>query len=147
MSNLSEIKKRTKNRQKKLINSFPSLKVSKATLPQLKNHIHTSQKKNILKDEITENLEKDSSYCSSEIPSCYPLLVQKSGQTDIGLSENFIFNDAILKKFDLTYQYGPFKGISRLDRWYRAEKLGLCPPIEIKTILLSNKELGNITCD
>ncbi|KAJ4465122.1 DNA polymerase delta, subunit 4-domain-containing protein [Lentinula lateritia] len=41
----------------------------------------------------------------------------------------------ILRVFDLSYQYGPCYGISRLDRWERAEAMGLNPPPEIHAIL------------
>ncbi|KAK9446855.1 DNA polymerase delta, subunit 4-domain-containing protein [Limtongia smithiae] len=43
----------------------------------------------------------------------------------------------ILKNFDLTASYGPTAGLSRLDRWKRADKLGLAPPIEVYEILAS----------
>ncbi|KAG4302265.1 hypothetical protein PCK1_001537 [Pneumocystis canis] len=61
------------------------------------------------------------------------------------LSENFTSIDKILKIFDLTYKYGPSKGISRLDRWNRAERLNLRPPIEIKKLLLSHEGFEMIT--
>jgi DNA polymerase delta subunit 4 len=41
----------------------------------------------------------------------------------------------ILRNFDLTPKYGPCVGISRLDRYKRAEKMGLKPPAEVLEIL------------
>ncbi|KAF9512948.1 hypothetical protein BS47DRAFT_1382744 [Hydnum rufescens UP504] len=41
----------------------------------------------------------------------------------------------ILRTFDLSYEYGPCIGVSRLTRWERAYKLGLNPPSEVKEIL------------
>ncbi|KAF8628721.1 hypothetical protein AX17_005943 [Amanita inopinata Kibby_2008] len=41
----------------------------------------------------------------------------------------------ILRVFDLSYEYGPCIGVSRLERWERAQALGLDPPIEIREIL------------
>ncbi|KAF9038554.1 DNA polymerase delta, subunit 4-domain-containing protein [Panaeolus papilionaceus] len=41
----------------------------------------------------------------------------------------------ILRVFDNTYEYGPCVGMSRLDRWERAEALGLNPPKEVYDIL------------
>lgn len=41
-----------------------------------------------------------------------------------------------LKSFDLNYKYGPCLGISRLERWMRAEKLGKKPSREIFDILM-----------
>ncbi|KAJ9097503.1 hypothetical protein QFC20_006160 [Naganishia adeliensis] len=41
----------------------------------------------------------------------------------------------ILRAFDLSPQYGPCVGISRLARWERAKAWGLAPPEEIREIL------------
>ncbi|KAL7280295.1 hypothetical protein ACG7TL_005208 [Trametes sanguinea] len=45
----------------------------------------------------------------------------------------------ILRVFDLSYEYGPCVGMSRLDRWERAHALGLNPPLEVKEILLTKE--------
>ncbi|KAI8082941.1 DNA polymerase delta, subunit 4-domain-containing protein, partial [Halteromyces radiatus] len=47
--------------------------------------------------------------------------------------------DKKLRAFDLNYQYGPCVGLSRLERWERAQALGLHPPIEIRDLLLDKK--------
>jgi hypothetical protein len=39
----------------------------------------------------------------------------------------------ILRVFDLSSQWGPCVGISRLERWKRAEEWGLEPPVEVST--------------
>lgn len=51
--------------------------------------------------------------------------------------ENFDFDSILneLKQFDLNTKYGPCAGISRRERWERANKLGLAPPIRIIEIL------------
>ena len=41
----------------------------------------------------------------------------------------------ILRDFDLSPRYGPCVGITRLDRYRRAEKMGLKPPVEVLQIL------------
>jgi len=41
----------------------------------------------------------------------------------------------ILRTFDMTVDFGPYVGITRLNRWNRAQKLGLNPPPEVKQIL------------
>jgi DNA polymerase delta subunit 4 len=41
----------------------------------------------------------------------------------------------ILRDFDLTGKYGPCVGISRIERFERAEKLGLQPPAVVGQIL------------
>ncbi|CAL1714040.1 unnamed protein product [Somion occarium] len=40
----------------------------------------------------------------------------------------------ILRVFDLSYQYGPCIGVSRLERWNRADALGLNPPPEVSFV-------------
>ncbi|KAJ3114901.1 hypothetical protein HK098_007131 [Nowakowskiella sp. JEL0407] len=41
----------------------------------------------------------------------------------------------ILKQFDLDSSFGPCVGISRRERWDRAQSLGLCPPEIVKETL------------
>nr|XP_021540783.1 DNA polymerase delta subunit 4 isoform X1 [Neomonachus schauinslandi] len=41
----------------------------------------------------------------------------------------------LLRQFDLAWQYGPCTGITRLQRWYRAEQMGLEPPPEVRQVL------------
>ncbi|KAN0084859.1 DNA polymerase delta, subunit 4 domain containing protein [Elaphomyces granulatus] len=50
--------------------------------------------------------------------------------------------EKILRHFDLSSQYGPCVGISRLSRWRRAQMLSLDPPIEVLAVLL--KEDGDV---
>ncbi|KAF9269254.1 hypothetical protein L218DRAFT_1072873 [Marasmius fiardii PR-910] len=45
----------------------------------------------------------------------------------------------ILRVFDMNYEYGPCVGLTRLERWERAEALGLKPPVEIRDILLTRQ--------
>lgn len=45
----------------------------------------------------------------------------------------------ILKKFDLTLEYGPCLGITRMERWERAQKHGLNPPLAVKDLILLNQ--------
>ncbi|XP_068678000.1 DNA polymerase delta subunit 4-like [Montipora foliosa] len=44
----------------------------------------------------------------------------------------------LLKEFDLDSEYGPCIGITRLERWERAEEYGLYPPKEVKEIILQH---------
>ncbi|KAF7332473.1 SET domain-containing protein [Mycena kentingensis (nom. inval.)] len=46
-----------------------------------------------------------------------------------------VFQD-ILRVFDASYEYGPCVGVSRLERWERAQALGLTPPVEVRDILV-----------
>lgn len=43
--------------------------------------------------------------------------------------------DKKLRIWDLTGRFGPCSGMTRLERWERAERFGLDPPQEIKQIL------------
>ncbi|KAH8091718.1 DNA polymerase delta, subunit 4-domain-containing protein [Cristinia sonorae] len=47
----------------------------------------------------------------------------------------------VLRVFDLSYEYGPCVGVTRLERWERADALGLNPPPEVKDILLTKESL------
>lgn len=43
--------------------------------------------------------------------------------------------DAALRAFDLSSDFGPCAGYTRLQRWNRAERLGLNPPQAVKQLL------------
>ncbi|KAI8080354.1 DNA polymerase delta, subunit 4-domain-containing protein [Thamnidium elegans] len=47
--------------------------------------------------------------------------------------------DRMLRSFDLNYKYGPCVGIKRIDRWERANNLGLNPPESVKEDLVGAK--------
>ncbi|KIV87389.1 hypothetical protein PV11_02939 [Exophiala sideris] len=49
-------------------------------------------------------------------------------------------HEKILRHFDLSSQYGPCIGISRLLRWKRANMLGLEPPVEVLAVLLREED-------
>ncbi|CAG8443074.1 17866_t:CDS:2 [Acaulospora morrowiae] len=59
-----------------------------------------------------------------------------------GVSRDELTADAILQQFDLEYKYGPCLGVRRLDRWERAHKLGLSPPIKIRELLTEYPSLN-----
>lgn len=58
--------------------------------------------------------------------------------------EEYTAVDKLLRKFDLTADYGPAAGLSRLQRWQRAEKLGRHPPAIIKAILETHEGRSEI---
>eukprot|EP01135_Chromosphaera_perkinsii_P001014 Nk52_evm28s156 gene=Nk52_evmTU28s156 len=47
---------------------------------------------------------------------------------------------ALLKGFDLDPKYGPCIGISRLQRWDRAERSGLNPPKKVRSLIEANEK-------
>ena len=44
--------------------------------------------------------------------------------------------EAALRQFDLCSKYGPCMGITRMERFDRAVKLGLNPPPEVRELVL-----------
>ncbi|XP_035690807.1 DNA polymerase delta subunit 4-like [Branchiostoma floridae] len=46
----------------------------------------------------------------------------------------------LLKQFDLNPDYGPSIGITRLERWERAEKFGLTPPEDVRDLIVQHTE-------
>ncbi|XP_074399783.1 DNA polymerase delta subunit 4 [Zonotrichia albicollis] len=46
----------------------------------------------------------------------------------------------MLRRFDLSWEYGPCSGITRLQRWERAQELGLSPPGPIRDALLEHRD-------
>lgn len=48
--------------------------------------------------------------------------------------------EKILRHFDLSSQYGPCIGVTRVNRWKRANKLGLKPPIEVLAVALQMED-------
>ncbi|KAF7332423.1 hypothetical protein MKEN_00124200 [Mycena kentingensis (nom. inval.)] len=66
---------------------------------------------------------------------------KRGGTKLIHAEEQDMFHD-ILRVFDMSYEYGPCVGVSRLERWERAQAMGLAPPKEVHDILLSNQGQG-----
>ncbi|KZP01508.1 hypothetical protein CALVIDRAFT_559322 [Calocera viscosa TUFC12733] len=64
---------------------------------------------------------------------------QRMGHQDLihGKDESKV--ERMLRVFDLSYEYGPCIGMSRLERWERAEAMGLEPPPEVREILLTEE--------
>ncbi|KAH0490488.1 hypothetical protein TgHK011_001955 [Trichoderma gracile] len=50
--------------------------------------------------------------------------------------------EKVLRYFDVSSQYGPCIGITRMKRWHRAERLGLKPPIEVLAVLMKEEDKG-----
>ncbi|KAL7934882.1 DNA polymerase delta, subunit 4 domain-containing protein [Trichoderma chlorosporum] len=58
-------------------------------------------------------------------------------QEDLDVAEK------VLRYFDVSSQYGPCIGTTRVKRWQRAERLGLKPPIEVLAVLLKEENKEN----
>lgn len=44
-----------------------------------------------------------------------------------------------IHQFDWNSRFGPHIGLSRMERWQRADRFGLDPPIEIRDLLALNR--------
>ncbi|GBE86735.1 predicted protein [Sparassis crispa] len=69
----------------------------------------------------------------------YGVVREKMGHLEPVHAEGQTMIDHTLRVFDLSYEYGPCIGVTRLQRWERAEALGLNPPPEVKEILLTKE--------
>ncbi|CAJ1935918.1 unnamed protein product [Sphenostylis stenocarpa] len=68
-----------------------------------------------------------------------PALVSHGGKPDLQDDKHNEKNEALLRQFDVNMMYGPCIGLTRLERWERAQSLGLNPPPEIQSLLKSGK--------
>ncbi|KAI1411284.1 DNA polymerase delta, subunit 4-domain-containing protein [Hypoxylon sp. FL1857] len=53
--------------------------------------------------------------------------------------EDLTLAEKVLRYWDVSSQYGPCVGITRMKRWKRADKLGLNPPLEVLAVLLKEE--------
>nr|DAD24989.1 TPA_asm: hypothetical protein HUJ06_026453 [Nelumbo nucifera] len=66
-----------------------------------------------------------------------PTVLIAHGSPD--LKDEFGEDEEVLRQFDLNMAYGPCLGMSRLDRWERANSLGLNPPKVVESLLRGGK--------
>ncbi|PNP54227.1 hypothetical protein THARTR1_05434 [Trichoderma harzianum] len=57
--------------------------------------------------------------------------------------EDLDLGEKVLRYFDVSSQYGPCIGITRVKRWQRAERLGMKPPIEVLAVLMKEENKEN----
>ncbi|KAI1480746.1 DNA polymerase delta, subunit 4-domain-containing protein [Daldinia eschscholtzii] len=56
--------------------------------------------------------------------------------------EGLTLAEKVLRYWDVSSQYGPYVGITRMKRWKRADKLGLNPPLEVLAVLQKEEAKG-----
>ena len=56
---------------------------------------------------------------------------------------DFDSDERLLRSFDLNSRFGPCTGMSRLERWERAQALGLDPPQDVRKTLLKSTATTN----
>ncbi|KAF2428294.1 hypothetical protein EJ08DRAFT_651088 [Tothia fuscella] len=52
--------------------------------------------------------------------------------------------ERICRDFDTDSRFGPCVGMPRINRWKRAQRLRLNPPMEVLSVLLKEQEEGNV---
>lgn len=57
----------------------------------------------------------------------------------LDLKDDYDEKEEMLRQFDMNMAYGPCVGMTRLDRWERALRLGMNPPGEIEKLLKAEK--------
>ena len=53
-------------------------------------------------------------------------------------------DERALRQFDLDTKFGPVSGLSRLERWERAAKLGLKPPESVRALIAKHGESSEL---
>ncbi|KAI6041233.1 DNA polymerase delta, subunit 4-domain-containing protein [Pisolithus marmoratus] len=120
-----------------LPSSIPSKRTRDVAQPQRRSRDKPKKVKEVTTAPELEHLDtedKDSRY-----HTYYKEAREKMGyaQPIHGNGGNKIIQ--MLRVFDMSYEYGPCVGMTRLERWERAEALGLSPPPEIRQILLTKE--------
>ncbi|KAK8520064.1 hypothetical protein V6N13_031469 [Hibiscus sabdariffa] len=91
------------------------------------------QKKNTASKSKSSNSTKHAAATSGSNIAQPPALVSRGGSLDLG--DDTGEEEQVLRQFDMNMAFGPCIGMTRLDRWERAQRLGLNPPKEIQSIL------------
>ncbi|KAH9057458.1 DNA polymerase delta, subunit 4-domain-containing protein [Lactarius vividus] len=94
--------------------------------------------------EVTEEVERER--LNTEDPrwnKAYGLAQAKMGHIQPVHAKDQSPVHHILRIFDLSYEYGPCVGVTRMERWERASALGLDPPVEespaVREILMTKE--------
>lgn len=80
--------------------------------------------------------QKDSQEVKAQSPPCGAETVRAEALLQEAVQPDQV---EVLKQFDLSWEFGPCTGITRLQRWERAELLGLSPPTTVRELLLKYK--------
>lgn len=70
--------------------------------------------------------------------------ISQGSRLEIGLHASIDGSANILRQFDLNLRFGPSLGISRIQRWCRADDLGLQPPKDVKRML--DRSIDELFC-
>ncbi|KAL4325418.1 hypothetical protein GQ457_11G014480 [Hibiscus cannabinus] len=92
------------------------------------------QKKNTASKSKSSNSTKQPAATFGSNIAQPPALVSRGGSLDLRADDTGE-EEQVLRQFDMNMAFGPCIGMTRLDRWERAQRLGLNPPKEIQSIL------------
>ncbi|XP_048341688.1 DNA polymerase delta subunit 4 isoform X2 [Sphaerodactylus townsendi] len=90
--------------------------------------------------QVVRKKKRDSKEVKAQSPPCDAETIQVEALLQEAVQPE---QAEVLKQFDLSWEFGPCTGITRLQRWERAELLGLSPPTTVRELLLKYK--GNPT--
>ncbi|KAF8380835.1 hypothetical protein HHK36_028330 [Tetracentron sinense] len=92
------------------------------------------QKKNSssISKSSSKSHSKASSNPSVSIASDHPKPTPQISRASLHLKDE---HEEVLRQFDMNMAYGPCIGMTRLDRWERANDLGLNPPRDVEGLL------------
>ncbi|KAK3084494.1 hypothetical protein FSP39_014372 [Pinctada imbricata] len=88
---------------------------------------------------MSSNTHITDSFKSVKRAGC-KLAVKKDVTEEPPVSKQTSEDLVLLKQFDLTLEFGPCVGITRLERWERAEKHGLNPPPEVRDLVVKHRD-------
>ncbi|MCO5574569.1 hypothetical protein L7F22_028357 [Adiantum nelumboides] len=102
--------------------------------PQRKKTAGDGKKKGSPGDSVRSALQETcTSTASLGSSKSQPAALMSSSGMD--LHDDYDDLEETLRQFDMNMHYGPCLGMTRIERWERANKLGMNPPIEVKKIL------------
>ncbi|KAI5059306.1 hypothetical protein GOP47_0026088 [Adiantum capillus-veneris] len=102
--------------------------------PQRKKQAGDGKKKESPRDSVHSAMQETfMSTASLGSSKSQPAALISSSGMDV--HEEYDDLEETLRQFDMNMRYGPCLGMTRLERWERANKLGMNPPIEVKEIL------------
>ncbi|KAL6507106.1 hypothetical protein OROHE_022005 [Orobanche hederae] len=85
---------------------------------------------------------KHSAACGADVVQ--PPALVSHGSFD--LKDEYDDKEEVLRQFDMNMTYGPCIGMSRLERWNRANSLSLHPPKEIENLFKVDVVKVNSEC-
>ncbi|KDQ13951.1 hypothetical protein BOTBODRAFT_33071 [Botryobasidium botryosum FD-172 SS1] len=91
------------------------------------------------RDKEIKKEELDVTDKAGQYRTYYKAVLERTGNLPLIHAENQNMIHHILRAFDLSYEYGPCIGVSRLDRWNRAKAIGMSPPEAVRQILMTKQ--------